>query len=78
MLPPIVERRVEYAESVAHNLRAQASELRPDQTALRLRFLQAAQAIDELVALVRAATITAKFNHDTIVSIAQAYRETVP
>ena len=75
MLPPFAERRITSAEAVAENLRAVASECRQDQEGLRARWLQAAQTIDELVTLVRSATFAAKTNHDTLVSIAQAYRK---
>lgn len=70
MLPLIVERRVEYAQAIASNLRAAAVE-NPDRPALVQRLLQASQTIDELIALVMIANWTAKLNHDTIVGRAE-------
>lgn len=69
MLPSIVNRRLQIAEAVAQNLRATAIE-NPDKPALAQRFLQAAQTIDETVALCRLANWTAKLNHDTIADMA--------
>lgn len=66
MLPPIVQRRVEYAQAVASNLRAVAAE-NPDLPTVAGRFTQAAQTIDELIALLESAAWVAKLNHDTIV-----------
>lgn len=72
MLPTIVQRRVDHAQAIATNARSRAGECRSDQPALRETFLQHAQCIDELVALLESATWVAKLNHDTIVA-----RETV-
>jgi hypothetical protein len=66
VLPPIVERRISFAEAVAEGHRQAASLCSPGQEALRARFVQGAQTIDELVALLRSMTLVAKLNHDTI------------
>jgi esterase/lipase len=64
VLPVIVKRRVNNAKAVSANLRSTASEF--PNTAPRLT--QAAQTIDELIALLESATWVAKLNHDTIVN----------
>lgn len=64
--PPIVERQIEFAESVAEGHREAASLCSQGQEALQARFLQGAQTIDVLVALLKSATWVAKLNHDTI------------
>jgi hypothetical protein len=64
--PPIVERQIEFAESVAEGHREAASLCSHGQEALQARFLQGAQTIDVLVALLKSATWVAKMNHDTI------------
>lgn len=66
MLPPIVERQIHFAESVAAGLRLAASNCPKGLEALRTRLAQGADTIGVLVALVRVATFTAKLNHDTI------------
>jgi hypothetical protein len=62
VLPVIVKRRVDNAKAVSDNLRAVAGEF--PATAPRLN--QAAQTIDELIALLESATWVAKLNHDTV------------
>lgn len=66
MLPPTVERQVQFAESVAEGFREAASLCSHGQEALQARFVQGAQTIDVLIALLKSATWVAKLNHDTI------------
>jgi hypothetical protein len=65
VLPPIVQRRIENARAVSANLRSVARENEPF-PALAARYIQAAQTIDELAALLESMTLVAKLNHDTI------------
>lgn len=71
MLPPIVERQIAFAESVAEGHREAASLCTRGQEALQARFVQGAQTIDTLVALLRSATWMARLNHDTILESRQ-------
>jgi len=71
MTPAHVAMRLAAANAVADNLRATAKE-NCEKPALAARFIQAAQTIDELRALLEQATFVAKLNHDTIVSRAEA------
>lgn len=66
MTPAHVCMRVATAKAVAENMREVAREC-TNQPALNARWLQGAQTIDELVALLEQATFVAKLNHDTIV-----------
>lgn len=66
MLPPVVQRQIEEAAAVAESLRETASLCSPGQEALRARFVQGAQTIMRLIALLEVAHFTAKLNHDTI------------
>ena len=74
MLPTFAERRIYAAEAVAENLRAAASEC-SDRPVVAARHIQAAETIDEVISIARSAAFAARTNHDTLVSIAQAYRE---
>jgi hypothetical protein len=71
VLPPIVERQVEFAEAVAAGHREAASLCSKSQEALRSRLIQGAQTIDTLVCLIKVANFTAKLNHDVIVESRQ-------
>lgn len=71
MLPSIINRRIEYARAVADTLREVAREC-TNQPGASARFTQAAQTIDELIALLEAQTAVAKWNHDTILGRAEA------
>lgn len=67
MNPSHVIRRVDLARAMALNLRAVADECSPH-PALAARWLQAAQTIDELCAMVEQATFVAQLNHATIIA----------
>lgn len=71
MLPPVVQRQIEEAAAVAEGHREAASLCHPGQEALRTRFVQGAQTITKLIALLEVAQFTAKLNHDTILESRQ-------
>jgi hypothetical protein len=75
VLPPIAQRQVDDARAVSANARLVAYECGAGQEAVQARLLQLVQTIDRLIALVESATFVAAMNHETIVNIAQAYRE---
>lgn len=65
----IVQRQIEFAESVAAGHREAASLCSKEQEALRARFEQGAKAIEVLVALIRALAFSAELNKQTIVEM---------
>ena len=71
MQPP-TEEQLAFAESVAKGHREAASLCLTGQEALRARFVQGADTIDQLVAQVRWFSMAAKLNHDTIRARAEA------
>ena len=60
--------RISHAKAVAEGLREAAGYCIDRQEALRARLTQAAQTIDEMVALLEQTEFVARMNHDTIVA----------
>lgn len=67
MRAPDVAERIANAQAVAIGLRESASYCTPVQEPLRVRLVQAAQAIDGLVEVLEMSHTAAQLNHDTIV-----------
>lgn len=70
MSPAIVTVRIRAAKAVAENLRTAAQEC-ADKPVVAARFVQAAQTIDEMIALLESATFVAKLNHHVIMESAR-------
>lgn len=71
MSPAYIECRIADALAKALVLRDAAGCCRSDQDSLRARLLDGAQAIDELVGLLRQAVLVARLNHETICARAE-------
>lgn len=66
MLPPDIQREIEFAEAVATGHRVTASQCSKEQDALRARLIQGADTFDVLIARIKWLAMAAKLNHDTI------------
>lgn len=62
----IVQRQIDFAESVAAGHREAASLCSKEQEALRARLIQGADTFDVLIARIKWLAMAAKLNHDTI------------